>query len=128
MLVHVLIVDDEANLRESLAAYLEDEGMRPIAVPCAEEALVLAAESADIHVCIMDIRLPGMGGDDAMRALLRHRSDLRFIVYTGSAEYELPEDLVNAGVSPGAVFRKPLPDMAPLAAAVREAAQKDKQQ
>jgi two-component system nitrogen regulation response regulator NtrX len=57
----VLIVDDEAGIRESLSLILADEGYLVEAVGSAEIALERAA-AADQEVILLDVWLPGMDG------------------------------------------------------------------
>jgi len=115
----VLIVDDEPMIRESLQAYLEDEGIPAVAVNSGEEALNTVQQSCAFAVCIMDMRLPGMDGNTAIRRLHALRPGLEFLIHTGSSDYTLPPDLRALGVSELRIYPKPLVDMAPLAATVR---------
>ncbi len=66
----ILIVDDEAGIRESLASILRDEHYAVEAVGSAEEALDRVA-AGDLHVILLDIWLPGI---DGMEALSRIRN------------------------------------------------------
>lgn len=62
---HVLLVDDDALLRRSLAFNLEQAGYRVSTAADAEDALALAQrDHADL--VLLDIGLPGMGGLDAL--------------------------------------------------------------
>jgi DNA-binding NtrC family response regulator len=115
----ILIVDDEAMIRENLKAYLEDEGMQVIAVESGEEALRCVKNGGSFAVCIMDMRLPGMDGNASIRSLHALCPDMKFIVHTGSSDYTLPGDLRKLGLNNAQVYLKPLLDMAPLAATVR---------
>src|SRR5260370_37537883 len=64
----ILIVDDEAGIRESLCSILAEEGYRPEAVASAEAALAIVGRGwADI--VLMDIWLPGMDGVEALERL-----------------------------------------------------------
>jgi len=119
MSLRVLVVDDEPGVAGTLQAYLEDEGMEVYSAGSAEEALELVGRGVAFDVCIMDLRLPGMDGDAAIRRLHRLRPRLKYLIHTGTAGYDVPDDLRTIGVGSGQIFRKPLPDMAPLAAAVR---------
>src|SRR5690348_38123 len=65
---HVLVVDDEAGIRESLALILKDEGYHVEAVASAEEALQRAA-SGDLEVILLDVWLPGIDGLEALSRL-----------------------------------------------------------
>lgn len=119
MSLRVLLVDDEPGVACTLRAYLEDEDMEVQTAGSAEEALDLVRAGDAFDVCIMDLRLPGMDGDAAIRTLHRLRPRLKYLIHTGTAGYEVPDDLRAFGVGDGQIFRKPLPDMATLAAAVR---------
>src|SRR5260370_17576388 len=54
---HLLVVDDEAGIRESLSSILADEGYHVEAVGSAEEALQRAA-AGDFEVILLDVCLP----------------------------------------------------------------------
>ena len=71
MTLRVLVVDDEAAVASTLQAYLEDEGMAVRSAGSAEEALELLRTGVVFDVCIMDMRLPGMHGNAAIRRLHR---------------------------------------------------------
>jgi two-component system nitrogen regulation response regulator NtrX len=64
----VLIVDDEAGIRESLSGILADEGYAVEAVPSAEAALERAG-AEDLEVILLDVWLPGMDGLEALARL-----------------------------------------------------------
>jgi CheY-like chemotaxis protein len=115
----VLVVDDEQAVRENLAAYLEDEGMRVIEAESGEHAIDLAGAGEQFEVCIMDMRLTGMDGNAAIVALHQLRPDLLFLVHTGSANYALPPELRALGMTQEHVFMKPLTNMGVLADAIR---------
>lgn len=62
----ILIVDDEANLREMIRLYLAQEGYRVLEAPNGREALFIARrEKPDL--IILDLMMPEMGGYDFMR-------------------------------------------------------------
>jgi len=61
----VLVVDDEAGIRESLASILSDEGYRVETAPSGETALERII-SATFDVILLDVWLPGMDGLDAL--------------------------------------------------------------
>jgi two-component system nitrogen regulation response regulator NtrX len=58
---HLLVVDDEAGIRESLCSILKDEGYQVDAVASGEEALA-RANSGDFEVVLLDVWLPGIDG------------------------------------------------------------------
>src|SRR6266699_3869968 len=65
---HLLVVDDEAGIRESLSSILRDEGYHVEAVGSAEEALDRAA-AGDFEVVLLDVWLPGIDGLEALSRL-----------------------------------------------------------
>jgi two-component system nitrogen regulation response regulator NtrX len=65
---HLLIVDDEAGIRESLSSILQEEGYHVEAVGSAEEALDRAA-TGDLELMLLDVWLPGMDGLEALSRL-----------------------------------------------------------
>src|SRR5260370_22011086 len=70
---HLLVVDDEAGIRESLSSILEDEGYHVEAVGSAEEALERSA-SGDFEVVLLDVWLPAL---HALAALSRLQASPR---------------------------------------------------
>ncbi|MDG4553931.1 MAG: response regulator [Candidatus Competibacter sp.] len=119
MTAWVLIVDDEEMIRDNLKAYLEDEGWRVAAFAAVAPALGWLRQGGSCQVCIMDMRLPDMDGNTAIRILNHLYPGMEFLIHTGSSSYSLPEDLRALGLNEGRIYQKPLNDMAPLAAAVR---------
>jgi two-component system phosphate regulon response regulator OmpR len=57
----VAIVEDEEHLREAVAEYLEDHGLRVLALPNAA-AMRALAESQTIDIAVLDIVMPGEDG------------------------------------------------------------------
>ncbi|MGH6847041.1 MAG: sigma-54-dependent transcriptional regulator [Methylocella sp.] len=64
----ILIVDDDAPLREGLAETLTDLGHRPIAAPNGRIALDVAARER-VDAVLLDLRMPGMDGLEILRRL-----------------------------------------------------------
>jgi two-component system, OmpR family, phosphate regulon response regulator OmpR len=93
---HLLVVDDDARLRELLRRYLSDNGFRVTTAEDAADARAkLAAFAFDLVV--LDVMMPGESGLDLTQAL---RSDDRVPVLLLTAMAE-PEDRVN-GLEHGA--------------------------
>jgi two-component system, NtrC family, nitrogen regulation response regulator NtrX len=65
---HLLVVDDEAGIRESLSSILKDEGYQVEAVGSAEEALHRAS-AGDLEVILLDVWLPGIDGLEVLGRL-----------------------------------------------------------
>jgi DNA-binding response OmpR family regulator len=63
---HILLVDDDALMRRSLAFNLEQAGYRASTAASAEDALAMARRDLP-DLVLLDINLPGMDGLDALR-------------------------------------------------------------
>ncbi len=68
---HILIVDDDALMRRSLAFNLEQAGFRASAAASAEDALLMAHQNLP-DLVLLDIGLPGMDGLDAIKRFKEH--------------------------------------------------------
>jgi len=77
----ILLVDDDALMRRSLAFHLEQAGYQVHTAANAEDALSFVRHSAP-DLVLLDIALPGMDGLDALREL-KSQHDLPVIFLTG---------------------------------------------
>lgn len=102
----ILILDDEESIRQSIAAFMEDEGFVVFEAGSTEEALAILKEN-DIFGAVVDIRLPGKDGNNFMTQARKINPDIRLIVNTGSADYIPPDDIKKLGISSKRVFIKP---------------------
>lgn len=68
MPVNILMVDDDALLRRSLSATLDQNGYRVTTAANAEDALAIMAHDAP-DLVLLDIGLPGMDGLEALRQI-----------------------------------------------------------
>lgn len=105
--IHVLVIDDEPAICLSLTAFLEDYGFKASSAESAEEALDLMKNN-DYDVCIVDLRLPGMNGEDLILQAHERHPNQRHIIYTGSISYNLSDKLQALGMRPEHVFFKPI--------------------
>ncbi len=90
MPTHILLVDDDALLRRSLAFNLEQAGFQISTAANAEDALALARQDLP-DLVLLDIGLPGMDGLDALRQF-REQSGVPVIFLTARRR-ELDEAL-----------------------------------
>jgi DNA-binding response OmpR family regulator len=90
MAQHILLVDDDALLRRSLAFNLEQAGYRVSTAANAEDALA-ATQQDSPDLVMLDIGLPGMDGLDALRQF-REQSGVPVIFLTARRR-ELDEAL-----------------------------------
>jgi len=93
---HLLIVEDEVTLCESLVRVLRREGHQVRGVHSAEDALE-AMESSSFDLMITDIILPEMGGLELLRRARRQSPDMVTIVMTAYASTETAVEALRAG-------------------------------
>ena len=113
----LLIVDDEELVSDSLGSYFEALGCIVHTASSAEEALDGLAE-ANPDAAIVDMRLPGMSGQEFLLAARAKLPALKSLIYTGSLEYTLPQEFLALGMGNEHVFVKPVEDMKILADAL----------
>jgi NAD(P)H-flavin reductase/CheY-like chemotaxis protein len=77
----VLIVDDEAIVRESIRDWLKDAGYRVATAESGEEALELI-EKQDFSVMVLDIRMPGKTGITVLKEVKAQRPWIKSIIIT----------------------------------------------
>ncbi|TYO98309.1 two-component system nitrogen regulation response regulator NtrX [Geothermobacter ehrlichii] len=83
----ILVVDDEASIRESLEGILQDEGYNPIFAETGEEALaMLGRELPDL--VMLDIWMPGMDGLATLRRIKEIHPGLTVIMMSGHGTIE----------------------------------------
>lgn len=82
--MHVLVVDDDPNIRTSLRFALEDEGYEVLEAGSGEAALQRLAEN-QVEIVLLDLMLPGMDGFECCRRL-RRTSDVPVVVVSARGE------------------------------------------
>jgi CheY-like chemotaxis protein len=68
--LHILVIEDDRDVRESLALFLELEGHTVVAAGGGHEALALLGSSPYPHVILIDLNMPHMTGDEFRAAQL----------------------------------------------------------
>ena len=116
----VLVVDDEASLREALLRFLQRRNIHGEGVADGWEAIRLL-EQRDFDVIISDVRMPGMSGREFLERLRRDRPELlgRLVFSTGDAFTSETATLLKESGVP--TVAKPF-DFAVLERVVREVA------
>lgn len=92
----ILVIDDNTSHLRTLADIVESEGLQPLCCQTGREALA-ACEQHEVHVAVLDLRLPDMDGLALLDALLRSRPQLKVIVHTGYASLDTAMAAVNRG-------------------------------
>ena len=79
---HILLVEDEAALRQAIAEQLTDHGYQVAQAESGEAALSRLADFA-FDIIITDLRLPGINGSDVLESAVARYPDIVAIVVTG---------------------------------------------
>ena len=87
---NVLVVDDEAMIRESVSAYISKQGYHVLTAETGEEALEIFQNNPILFV-ILDLMLPGMTGEEICQAI-RRQSRVPIIMLTARTQ---EEDVLN---------------------------------
>ncbi len=104
--LRVLVVDDDPVVASSLAEFLREEKLDPTTAHSAAEALaVLAdaeAERADqparpFALAVCDVALPGMGGIELLRAIVKQHPGVAVVMLTGYGTVESAVESLRHG-------------------------------
>src|SRR5688572_11596639 len=95
---HLLLVEDEAPLRQAVAEQLGDRGYQVEQVDTGEAALLKLADFA-FDVIITDLRLPGIDGAAVVDAAIERYPDIVAIVVTGYGTVKDAVDAIKQGAA-----------------------------
>jgi len=84
---HILIVDDEASIRESLQGILEDEGYQIATSPSGEDCLERLRKTS-FDVILLDVWLPGIDGLEALEKIRALDDPPEIIMISGHGTIE----------------------------------------
>ena len=113
---HILLVDDDALMRRSLAFNLEQAGFRASAAANAEDALSLAKQNRP-DLLLLDIGLPGMSGIAGIEPLKSRHPEVLVLMITVHDDDERIFEAMCAGAC-GYLLKKTPPEK--LVESVRE--------
>jgi len=111
MKARLLIIDDEAMVRDSMEAYLEDSGYTVIAVNSGLAGLeVLETQEIDLILC--DLRMPNLDGLEVLKKVKQREDNIPVIVVSGAGVMDDVVQALRLGASDYLV--KPIIDMVML--------------
>lgn len=95
-----MVVDDQKLVREGVKSLLSGvSGIKVVAEAMDGEEAIKLAKEKNPQVILMDVKMPGIGGLEATRKLLRLDPDVKIIALTTCGEEPFPSKLLQAGAA-----------------------------
>src|SRR5688572_6674547 len=92
----ILIIDDEATLRQTLARILQRDGFEATTVPSGGEGLAILSEQA-FDLVYLDIRMPDMNGLDVLKTIHARFPELPVILFTAQPDLHSAVEALRRG-------------------------------
>ena len=92
----ILIIDDEAAVRDSLSALLTVEGYQTGLAESGEAALEILRDGG-FDLALLDIRMPGLDGVEVMHEMRKYHPETRIIIITGFGSLESAIEAIRTG-------------------------------
>lgn len=118
--INLLIVDDEVTFLDSIRKSLEARDFNVIAVDRGEKAIE-AAKKNPIDVALVDLKMPGINGEETLKALKAEHSWMEVVILTGHGTIDSAVECVRSGAF--SYLQKPC-DLNELLEALKEAFKK----
>jgi signal transduction histidine kinase len=97
----VLVVDDDADVRQMAGEMLRERGYSVELAPTAEAALAAIERDGGFDVALVDYIMPGIDGIALIERLQQRRPGLRALLMTGHT------DMDDSALAPDSIIRKP---------------------
>ncbi|UKA07416.1 UvrY/SirA/GacA family response regulator transcription factor [Photobacterium damselae subsp. damselae] len=99
-MINVFLVDDHELVRTGIRRLLEDvRGIKVVGEADSGEDAVKWCRVNHADIILMDMNMPGIGGLEATRKILRFNPDVKIIVLTVHTENPFPTKVMQAGAS-----------------------------
>jgi PAS domain S-box-containing protein len=103
---HVLVVDDDDEVREALRRVLKDDGFDVVTVAGGSEALQRIGQKTP-DVVVLDLMMVGLDGADTLKEIRKNLGPIPVIVHTGYPNGDLMQRALES--SPFTLLAKPCP-------------------
>ena len=94
--IKLLVVDDESRFLSAIAARLRKRGFDVHAVTNGKDAIAMA-QCEPFDLAIVDLKMPGMGGGEVLRALKEQQQFIEAVILTGHGSLESAVALTELG-------------------------------
>jgi two-component system invasion response regulator UvrY len=97
-LIKILLVDDHELVRLGIKRILQDvSGLKVVGETSTGEEAVRLSKELIPDVVLMDVQMPGIGGLEATRKMVRHNPDIKVLALTIYGDEPYPSRLLQAG-------------------------------
>ncbi|WP_051617327.1 PAS domain S-box protein [Desulfonatronovibrio hydrogenovorans] len=94
----ILVVDDEPEIRELTQESLEGLGYTVISAESGEEALsIFQKHRENIHLVLLDLNMPGMGGHKCLQKLLKIDPSVKVLIASGYSADGQARETISSG-------------------------------
>jgi DNA-binding response OmpR family regulator len=108
--MRILIVDDEAHIRQMMRLTLEAAGYETDEAATGEEGLALFGDGGGCAAVLLDQKMPGLDGLETLREIKKRAPEACVVMVTAFASIELAVDAMRLGATD--FLRKPMtPEM-----------------
>lgn len=94
--INLLIVDDEEPFLESMRKRLEIRGFRVTCVDRGEKAIEAARRQA-IDIALVDLKMPGISGEETLEALKKEHEWMEVVILTGHGSIDSAVECTRSG-------------------------------
>jgi len=94
--INLLIVDDEAQFLKSISKSLEVRDFNVIAVDRGEKAIE-AARKNPIDVALVDLKMPGINGEETLKVLKAEHKWMEIVILTGHGTIDSAVECTKSG-------------------------------
>jgi DNA-binding NtrC family response regulator len=95
--MHLLLIDDDEWIRDSLRLFFESEGCEIVALETAEEGLAVTAGDR-FDIIIVDYRLPGMDGLEFVKRLPARQAGAFKVLISAYGSEDLLKEARQIGI------------------------------
>lgn len=94
--INLLFVDDEEQFLTSMTKQLEARDFNVIAADRGEKALEIA-RSVPVDVALVDLKMPGINGEETLKALKKEHQWLEIVILTGHGSIDSAKECTRSG-------------------------------
>ena len=94
--INILLVDDEEEFLKSMSTRLEVRDFNVIAVNRGEKALE-AARNNPVDIALVDLKMPGIDGEETLKALKEEHKWMEVVILTGHGSVDSAVECTKSG-------------------------------